>query len=120
MLNRSSQEKRSERATAIIDTMNDRLEFLADEEEDDYDDDELDELKLRAIIRGVQDLEVLHTFTDGNCRTMVFCVLNKLLLQNGFDPVIMLNPNRLDGLSEDQLIAEILDGQQRFRDVRDG
>jgi len=44
----------------------------------------------------------VHPFQDGNCRTMLL-LLNKLLFDNGFTPVIMANPNQLDGLSNKEL-----------------
>ncbi|WP_343602821.1 DUF4157 domain-containing protein [Roseateles sp.] len=71
--------------------------------------------KLTAIARICQDLDQMHLFTDGNIRTIVFLVLNKLLLEQGFSPVIMSEPNVFDCKSVDELKAEIGRGQRNYR-----
>lgn len=70
--------------------------------------------KLTAIARCCRDLEVSHLFADGNARTIGFCVVNKLLLENDLSPVILENPNRFDGYSIEELVDEIRQGQQNF------
>ena len=77
-------------------------------------EDSEERAKIRVIVRCCQDLEQNHVFRDGNCRTLGFIILNKLLLQNGLNPCIMKNPNRFDGFSEEELIQEVIDGQERF------
>lgn len=73
--------------------------------------------KLTAIVRCCQDLDQIHVFVDGNIRTIVFLVLNRLLLQNGLMPVIMDEPNVFDCKSTQQLIDLVKAGQEEFRVV---
>ena len=70
--------------------------------------------KLAAIARCCRDLEISHLFADGNARTVGFCVANKLLIENGFSPVILENPNRFDGYSVNELVQELKDGMEKF------
>ena len=42
--------------------------------------------RLELIIRTCQDLDQMHLFTDGNIRTIAFLVMNKMLIENGFNP----------------------------------
>jgi hypothetical protein len=74
-----------------------------------------EDARLTAIARVCQDLDQMHLFADGNIRTVVFLVLNKLLLEQGYSPVIMDEPNVFDAKSVDQLKALIKAGQRRFR-----
>jgi hypothetical protein len=108
---------RRERAEAIIQAYDDEIGKVGSVDQRDDNDDE-ETAKLRAIVRCCQDLEQAHLFQDANCRTVGFMVLNKLLLQNGLDPVILDNPNRLDGFSEEQLITFVREGQAKFASYR--
>ncbi|MCF6776725.1 Fic family protein [Thiotrichales bacterium 19X7-9] len=63
--------------------------------------------KLELICKTVQQLERRHPFTDGNGRTFSMVLLNSLLEQNGFHFALQADPNRVDGLSLDQLVSEI-------------
>lgn len=76
-----------------------------------------EDAKLTAIVRCVQDLEQVHPFTDGNIRTMVFLLGNKLLMQNGMPPAIYADPNVFDAFSEKELVAIVKQGQDRFRAI---
>lgn len=69
-----------------------------------------DQEKIRAIATCVQELEFTHPFPDGNCRTLVLLLLNKLLLSAGLPFTILENPNRFDGYSIDELCHEITTG----------
>jgi hypothetical protein len=69
---------------------------------------------LLAIVRCCQDLDQFHTFVDGNIRTISFLVLNKLLLQNRLPFCVLLEPNVFDGMSSQELITAVLEGQQWF------
>ncbi|KQV53028.1 hypothetical protein ASC95_09665 [Pelomonas sp. Root1217] len=71
--------------------------------------------KLTAIIRVCQDLDQMHLFTDGNIRTITFLVLNKLLIEQGFSPAIMDEPNAFDCMSVAELTALVLAGQQTYQ-----
>lgn len=68
--------------------------------------------KLRAIVRLVQDLEQLHMFDDGNCRTLCMLLLNHLLINHDFPLCILQNPNGFDALSEDELIEQVIAGME--------
>jgi len=54
-----------------------------------------DDEKLYAIARFGKMIDVQHPFGDGNMRTVVL-LINKLLIENGFSPTIMPNPNNID------------------------
>lgn len=70
--------------------------------------------RLRAIALLVRELELLHPFPDGNCRTFACVLLTQLLLNYEFPPALLENPN-LDGeRSLDQWIAEIRKGMALF------
>jgi len=75
------------------------------------------EQKLSIIVDTVQKLEQLHPFKDANCRIFVMVILNKLLLENGFPPCMLYDPNCFDAFSNDQLIHEVKVGMKRFQDV---
>lgn len=66
--------------------------------------------RLHAIALLVRELELLHPFPDGNCRTVACVLLTQLLLNHGFPPALLENPN-LDGeYSLAQWIGEIRNG----------
>jgi hypothetical protein len=67
------------------------------------------EEKLKIIATAVQQIEQLHVFPDANGRTSTI-LLQRLLLQNGFFPAMLYNPNHIDGYSLDELIDEIKKG----------
>lgn len=67
------------------------------------------EEKLDVIVSHVQELERIHPFADGNGRTS-YILLQRLLIQNGFLPTIMANPNHLDGFDKHSVITEIKQG----------
>ncbi|MDR2196208.1 MAG: hypothetical protein LBE50_06480 [Gallionellaceae bacterium] len=70
--------------------------------------------QLRAIALVVRELELLHPFPDGNCRTFACVLLTQLLLNYDFTPTLLENPN-LDGeYSLDQWIGEIHKGMALF------
>lgn len=76
-----------------------------------------DDEKLAAIAKCVSNIERLHPFHDGNCRTMVI-LTNKLLLQNGLSPTILNNPNQIDMFSNRELVGEIKKGQAVFQSYK--
>lgn len=76
-----------------------------------------DDEKLLAIANCVSQIEKLHPFYDGNCRTMLI-LTNKLLLQNGLSPCIYENPNRIDMFSKEQIVDEIKRGQVLFNEYK--
>lgn len=73
--------------------------------------------KLRAIVRICQDKEDTHVFIDGNVRNAGILLINKLLLEQGLSPTALYDVNCLDGLSEDELIERIKEGQAFVRSL---
>jgi hypothetical protein len=74
--------------------------------------------KLTAIARCCQDLEQTHPFADGNARTFGMLWVNRLLLNEGLEPVMMENPNRFDGYAVSELVDEIKNGQALFQSFK--
>lgn len=79
--------------------------------------DVTDHQMILAIATLIHDLEIEHAFTDGNCRTFVLEELPIILMQNGFPPCIVTNPNRFDLFSVGELATEINDGFTRFKSL---
>lgn len=74
-----------------------------------------DDEKLFAIARLIRTLEISHSFVDYNQRTYVFLLLNKLLMQNGFLPVILDDPFVFDGFkTANELVDEVKKGFANF------
>ncbi len=73
--------------------------------------------KLYAIVEYVQQLEWMHPFEDGNCRTFCGALLQILLYQNGFSPSVLKDPNCFDYLTPGQLMLEVVDGQKRYENL---
>jgi hypothetical protein len=69
------------------------------------DNDEI----LSEIAKLIQNIEQLHPFADGNCRTC-YILLQYLLIKNGFMPTMLYNPNQFDGYSIEELVSEIKTG----------
>lgn len=69
--------------------------------------------KLGAIVDTCRRLGCIHPFKDANGRLMMFLVLNKLLMDNGFPPTILQDQGHMIGLSRSELVALIKAGQNR-------
>lgn len=69
--------------------------------------------KLKIIVEYVQLFEQIHPHHNYNCRTYCVAILNRLLIQNGFMPVIQLDPNNFDMNSIDELVIEVKKGIKR-------
>ncbi|RKH65187.1 hypothetical protein D7V93_06380 [Corallococcus llansteffanensis] len=78
---------------------------------------EAETLLLRLIARTVRALHVGHFFSDGNGRLNIFVVLNKLLTDNGFSPVVLpYGPSVFGGLKPvDKLVEDIRQGMVLFQ-----
>jgi hypothetical protein len=63
---------------------------------------------LSLICQTIQDLEQLHPFLDGNCRTFCMILLNKFLIDQKLSPIIQDDPNKFDGYSLPQIIHEVI------------
>ncbi|MEV0408531.1 hypothetical protein [Actinoallomurus sp. NPDC050550] len=70
--------------------------------------------RLRAIGRVVRALQIIHPFGDANRRLNVHVLLPKLLLEQGFQPVVGSDMARLfqGGYSTEQIADALLAGQQ--------
>lgn len=71
------------------------------------------ERALNIICSAIQKLERMHPFIDGNCRTFCMVLLNGLLMQHGFKPAILNDPNDFDGHSIEELVALVKQGIAR-------
>lgn len=76
-----------------------------------------EEKKLSAIARFIRDIHQYHPFMDGNGRTFIFIILNKLLMQNNLAPCIVEKPGRFSGHSVSELVGEIKKGQLIFKSL---
>ncbi|MFJ1268100.1 hypothetical protein ACD661_05995 [Legionella lytica] len=73
--------------------------------------------RLKCIATLIRDLHQYHPFGDGNGRTFIFLLLNKLLITNGFSATAVESPQRFSGYSISELIIEIERGQGNFREL---
>lgn len=73
--------------------------------------------KLTAIVKLVKDLHQYHPFGDGNGRTFIFMLLNKLLMMNNMPPTILSRPGMVSGFSTNELVNEVVIGQDRFKQL---
>jgi UDP-N-acetylmuramyl pentapeptide synthase len=69
--------------------------------------------KLEVICLVSREMELLHPFPDGNCRTFSCVTLTHLLMYNGFPPALLENPNLDNEVSFSQWIEEVKVGMQR-------
>ncbi|HEX8869887.1 MAG TPA: hypothetical protein VF821_29770, partial [Lentzea sp.] len=78
--------------------------------------------RLRTIARLVRTLHVLHAFGDGNGRLNVYLLLPRLLLANGFPPVVVPSASMLfsGGFTLDQIAAALRWGIEQGVDVEGG
>ncbi|MBF0206774.1 MAG: Fic family protein [Oligoflexia bacterium] len=73
--------------------------------------------QLRVIVDHVQRLEQLHPFNDANLRTFAVILLDRLLMQHGFPPVTLENPNVFDLHSVDELIEVVKGGMNLTKEI---
>lgn len=70
------------------------------------------EHKLQHMVQLCQELERLHPFGDGNCRTFGVLLLNNLLARHDMPLTMMDDPNALDGFSLAECVAKVVEGQR--------
>lgn len=75
-----------------------------------------DKTKLHIIAETCQTLDQLHLFNDANIRT-IYLLLNQMLVQNGFPRTALKNPNIIDCFSISELIDNIMQGQEYYREL---
>lgn len=73
--------------------------------------------KLEIIIRICQNLDQLHAFRDGNIRTIVFLVMQRMPMENGLSPTIFDDPNCIDLKSVEEIMQELKEGQETYKKI---
>lgn len=98
------------RVTAVITGLFDTY-YSAIESSNSNDD------KLAAIANLCRALELIHAFVDGNGRTILFALLPKLLIENGFPPAIVDNPHKcFTGYSSTkEMVAILKQGMKNYQ-----
>jgi hypothetical protein len=95
--------------------ISEKVNTLFNEYYDEINKAKTNEEKLNAIVCLCRKLEIAHFFPDGNQRTIVFVILNKLLIENDLPPAILDDPFVFDGyLSKNQLVQAVINGQNYF------
>lgn len=84
-----------------------RVQFLVDSYNKHIKSAVTQDEKLEVIVDHIYKLEHLHPFPDANIRTLVIGLLTRLLVQNGFPPATLYNPNFFDGYSKKELVEAI-------------
>lgn len=76
-----------------------------------------DDDKLAAIVNLCRALHMFHVFPDGNGRTILFALLPKLLIENGFSPAIVDDPSRcFTGYhSTEEMVGIIKQGMKNYQ-----
>lgn len=72
--------------------------------------------KITVIMTYIQRIEQLHPFLDGNLRTC-YILLNKLLRDNNLSLTVLINPNRIDCCSRQELVEMVQQGQINFQKI---
>ncbi|VEG92290.1 Fic family protein [Legionella spiritensis] len=73
---------------------------------------------LKSIIILCKQLELVHPFSDCNGRVFCNLILNRQLILNGFSPVLLDNPNRLEGWSINESLYEVIRGMNNFKQLK--
>ena len=92
------------RAQAILDRFNTEVVQAGTEQ-----------AQLLAIARVIRDMELLHPFPDGNCRTLASVMMNHLLLYLDLPPSILFDPNLDAQYSVEEFAEEIRRGMESTR-----
>jgi len=72
--------------------------------------------KIRLIAKYAKWIDQLHPFSDGNIRTL-YILINKLLRDHDLSLTLMINPNRLDAFSTDEIVIMIKQGQIHYQQL---
>lgn len=77
-----------------------------------------EQAKLEIIIRLIRALHVGHFFQDANGRLNTVILLNRLLIEEGFGPVIMDDTSMFGGgYSVEQLVGQVRRGMKNFQEA---
>ncbi len=72
--------------------------------------------KLITIAKLLIALSLFHIFNDGNQRTISNALLNKFLIENGFSPCILKEPNCFDGqYTIKEIVSKMKEGITTYR-----
>lgn len=91
---------------AIIDNYYEKIKCTADSEQ-----------IVLIIAETIQAYTRLHPFRDGNNRTFVNILLNRLLIENGLKPAIFSEPNVFEFQTPQELTEVINKAQQQFEAI---
>ncbi len=69
--------------------------------------------RIGLVDQLTHEIEILHLFSDVNCRT-AYLIMNQLLLANGIMWSILYNPNRIDAYSAQERQEQMAMGIHRF------
>lgn len=72
--------------------------------------------KIKVICKYVQRIDQLHPFMDGNIRTC-YILLNKLLHDFNLPLALVINPNRLDCCTVDEVVSMVKEGQDIYKSL---
>lgn len=78
-----------------------------------------DNEKLAAICKLCRAINMFHVFPDGNGRTVLWAMLPKLLMENGFCPAILEVPDRFAAgyYTIEEMVEQLHEGMNHFRDA---
>lgn len=97
----------------FIKNMNQEIEKTLDTMYSELSISDSENSTLTAIAKAIQRLEHIHPFQDGNCRTFCMVLLNTLLMQYGYSPALISNPNMFDGYEINELVEIIKKGIEK-------
>lgn len=90
-------------------------------ETDSIREDDRPPAKVETIVRLIRGLHTAHLFTDANGRLNTMVLLNKLLIQEGLDPVIMDDTSVFGGaFNLEQLVGQVRRGMNHFSEAVGG
>jgi Fic family protein len=90
-----------------------RLDKICDEYNKEINDATNTNDKISIICKTIQRIEQLHPFKDGNMRTC-YILLNRLLHEEEMPFTLLINPNRFDGFTLNELTSFVIEGQSRY------
>ncbi len=78
---------------------------------------ENDDQKLAAIAKLCRAINIFHVFPDGNGRTVLWAMLPKLLMENGFCPAILDQPSKFAAgyYSIAEMVEQLKKGMANFQ-----
>jgi hypothetical protein len=96
-----------------------RANTILDTYQQEIQNAQTDNDKRHVIGKSVQDLYRSHLFKDGNTRTIVVNLMNRMLLDNKLGPCALKDPKAAGASSLDEFVEHIRKGQENFQQLRD-